>query len=75
MLEVQSKEKSGCHTCQSTTCAGEEKPAWDSLLWTQSWGDFRSKVASLQDYVDHITESYGLLQLAVGYTNLHLLEA
>lgn len=76
MLEDHSKEKSGCHTCQSTTCAGEEKPAWDGLLWTQSWGDVRSKAASgLQDYVDHITESYGLLQLAVGDTNLHLLKA
>lgn len=63
------------YTTQSTTCAGEEKPAWDGLLWTQSWEDFRSKAASLQDYVDHITQSYGLLQLAVGDTNLHLLKA
>lgn len=72
-LEDHLEEKPGCHACQSTASALEEKPAWDELLGTQPWDHFRAEVASLQDYVDHFTEAYSLLQFAVGDADLHLL--
>lgn len=62
VLEYHPEEKPGHRSCHSTASALREKPAWNSLLWIQSWEDFRSEVASLQAYMDHITETHSLLQ-------------
>lgn len=52
VLEDHSKEKSGCHTCQSTACAGEEKSAWNSILGTlQVYSSLTSGLSGLHHWI------------------------